>query len=389
MKGRLEHRFYIGGVLVLVALLSPLFGAAGTPKSQKNNSSSKADPSNEPDKFAWQLFAEINRPANNGTNDAVWETWALEQLVFADPNKAPIWPSGPSAPIHTNFTPIKQLQILKEELLEQNPGINLENFVQQNPKLKPQFFPESPEDEEVRMNKTAFDFVVVNDLWFVEGQEAAFQAGKQLEFPADAKEIKAIWKEIDPSIKSKYHWQFDKQNGKTYGLIALHIISKDLANWTWATYEQVDNPKRCVDLGCRDSFGLAADGQPSQELLSLFKANGLGSEWANYRLDGTQTNFVDATGRTTLLGNSITEDGFITSSSCITCHARATVGLRAPGQTKANRLSVFKSVNPPVSDNGAPDPNWFYSQPNDPKTLKFLQLDFLWSLRNAKAKGPK
>src|SRR5262249_1531730 len=146
---------------------------------------------------------------------------------------------------------------------------------------------------------------------------------------------------------------------------------------------------RCAVRPCQDDFGVTPDGRPSQELLNLFKASGLGSEWINYRLDGTQTEFVESTGRKTLLGNSITEDGFVDSSSCITCHSRSTIGLRTAGQTKASRLTVFKSTNPPVSDNGAPDPSWFYTKPDDPKTLKFLQLDFLWSLRNAKARAPR
>jgi hypothetical protein len=116
----------------------------------------------------------------------------------------------------------------------------------------------------------------------------------------------------------------------------------------------------------------------------MMQQGGLPPAWLNYRLDGAQIDFTDATGRPILLGNSITEDGFVATSSCITCHARSTIGPRIAGQAKANRLSVFKSTSPLISDNGAPDPTWYYVDPRKPATRKYLQLDFLWSLRNAK-----
>ena len=42
-----------------------------------------------PDLLAWKLFVEINAPANNGTNDVVWETWASDNETFpAQPDPA-------------------------------------------------------------------------------------------------------------------------------------------------------------------------------------------------------------------------------------------------------------------------------------------------------------
>ncbi|MCC5666992.1 hypothetical protein LC653_24645 [Nostoc sp. CHAB 5784] len=95
-------------------------------------------------------------------------------------------------------------------------------------------------------------------------------------------------------------------------------------------------------------------GSFTKELNTLFSESALADEWKNYRLKGTQINFVDSAGNPTLLGNSVTEEGFVQTSSCITCHARATIniqgtsGLQFPGSKPDNQ-----------SYNGAPNPKWF------------------------------
>src|SRR5262249_57285550 len=46
-------------------------------------------------------------------------------------------------------------------------------------------------------------------------------------------------------------------DGKQYALVAMHVISKLVPNWTWATFEHQLNPARCDILGCDDKFGAA------------------------------------------------------------------------------------------------------------------------------------
>ncbi|MFC3030931.1 hypothetical protein ACFOEE_00095 [Pseudoalteromonas fenneropenaei] len=222
-------------------------------------------------------------------------------------------------------------------------------------------------------------------------------------------------------------------------LLAFHISSKDVPQWVWTTFEHVDNPGRCDFTGCNDAFGYkspetapgknAADNylKPRQhsdqlsspstvynrdtvypkeqirpELATLFKARGIATglstsrvepdpedkAWLNYRLKGSQVNFVDHTGRSTLLGNSITEAGFMQQSSCISCHSRAGVHLQASvrdGKATESaeflRLSVFERQ---LSDFGyqqsvhnTPKPEWFYNN-DDQSTLDVLQTDFIW-----------
>jgi hypothetical protein len=321
-----------------------------------------------PDRFAWELFAEINQGAGDGTQNVIWETWATDLDLYGDPNIIPDWNKR-----HLNemrLAPITQLELLGEE------------FSPHHSDVEPQFIPNQSGGQEVRLNKETFDFVVSHQLWYLEGQEQAFSASKPIEFPPEAREIKAVWVPIKETDKARYHWQHDKADGQTYGLAALHVISKDVPNWTWATFEHVDNLNRCAVLACKDNFGaipqLGKNTQPSPELKKMFDAAGSGPEWLNYRLNGTQLEFTDSTGRTTFLGNSLLEGRFIETSSCITCHARSTVN------GSGNRLSVFTNGK---SNNGPPNASWFYDNPGAAnESMKFLQLDFVWSLLNAQSR---
>jgi hypothetical protein len=333
----------------------------------------KSDPAdtnpavNDTDKFVWEVFVKINQAAKNGTNDTVWETWASDQDTFPaqpDPKKPPVWPGN--AARKKNLQPSHQ-QVIRRKLLEASPHRLFLREIGRSVHLLPQIIEGG--GEEVRRNKPDFDFIIKNNLWYLEGLQAAFQKGDPIVFPIPSIEIKAQWKPITDADKPRFHWNVDSNN-KLFGLVALHIMTKDLPNWVWATWEQVDNPNRCKILGCHDSFGLTKDGKVSPALQALFTQAGMGSEWANYRLDGTQIEFTDSTGRPTLLGNSIIEAGFVQTSSCITCHARATF------DATGSPLSIFRPDG--QSYNGTPDPNWFFTTASPPKPL-YLQGDFVWS----------
>ena len=94
----------------------------------------------------------------------------------------------------------------------------------------------------------------------------------------------------------------------------------------------------------------------------------MGRQYKNYRLKGSQVDFTDGPGRPLLLGNSVTESGFVPSASCITCHARAPVNadgtLRFPPRSSANRPRCRSfandSLQPVLTYNGPPDPSWYF-----------------------------
>jgi hypothetical protein len=376
----------------------------------------------EPDKAAWQLFIAINQlvgsgqigginATNNETNNALWETWADDPLTFPDsPNPAnpPQWPP-------TTQVPPKRLQVpaqfLLRELQKQNvppseitsrmlefqrphPGMTLaQNLKTQasNSGLKPLHIPlvDLGGGEEVHRNKASFDFIISNGLWYKKGLAAAFAAKNVIAFPVDAINVKADWVPIQPQQKSQYHWNYDAA-GNLYGLVALHIESKALPNWLWATFEWTGNAGRCDYIGCNDSFGVTPArvapatpvggtypaGTLTPALLSLMSAAHLAPEFQNYRLKGTQTLFANTLGQPTLLGNSVTEAGVVPSSSCITCHGQASVDVNG----NFNPMLGFTNASDLVSSNGPLTPSMFL---NSSGQLQYFPVDFLWGVENA------
>lgn len=246
----------------------------------------------------------------------------------------------------------------------------------------------------------------------------------------------------NPYIKMTIDTRATDNNGNIqqpgeHWLVAMHISSKDTPNWLWATWEHVNNPGRCDYIGCNDSYGystpdkIAANqadnyttpnyecddldlaswvfkpnghydgGQRSKGMAEVFAGLGIGVHessaanpkniepaigdraWLSYRLKGTQTEFTDTMGRPTHLANSVTEGGFVLSSSCVTCHARA--GATAKG-TIPLALGVFTNIANESgylqSISGAPDPNLFNAD-NQPPALTVLQTDFIWGFLTA------
>lgn len=219
--------------------------------------------------------------------------------------------------------------------------------------------------------------------------------------------------------------------------MALHISSKDIPNWVWATFEHVGNPGRCDYTGCNDSFGyessdtvntgqsknytrphMACDNLPlpsfvldlgksypagsrRPSLSAVFAALGIGTTdsttlvpspkdraWLSYELKGAQVEFADSTGRPTHLGNSVTEGGFVSTSSCMTCHARsgATVAGTIPPALGVFENGVTDSGYLP-SSYGLPLPDW-YNRSGQPPTLQVLQTDFVWGFLAANSTKP-
>ena len=221
-------------------------------------------------------------------------------------------------------------------------------------------------------------------------------------------------------------------------LVAFHISSKDIPNWVWTTFEHVSLPGRCDITGCNDAYGYASNDQnrpagtadnyvsPNQrtdqlnspsivfnpdagyplevirpEWDKLLAELDIGSgrstsqvepdpediAWRNFRLKGSQVEFVNSIGQSTLLGNSVTEAGFMDGSSCISCHARAGAALNSDGSGNFLALSVFErsltDFGYARSHHGIPNPFWFYNDNNSRPRMAVMQTDFIWGFLNA------
>lgn len=315
----------------------------------------------KPDEAAWRIFSEINRPTKGVP---FWRTWPEQAQVYpADPN--------PEAPPKwqdiADPEPILRVRPSVQQQLQQgHVNAALEDLTDPCTALN------KAQSEEVRINQQTFDYLIANNLWYVEGKAKAFANDLVVNFPSNAREIKANWVKLAKSQAGQFVTAEDS-SGQLWGLVAMHIVSKEVPNWVWATFEHVTNPCYSKYLEAQDRFGLTAGGKPSPALIEMFKNYGLDvALYSNYRLDGAQVNFTDPTGRPIILGNSVTEFGFQTTASCMTCHARATTDAAGTGF-----LSVFNSHN--QSFHGTPEPNWYFSSFN-PLTRSYLPLDFLWSV---------
>jgi hypothetical protein len=234
--------------------------------------------------------------------------------------------------------------------------------------------------EEVRLNGATEDYIAGNSLWNRPGQQQVATTGGTIQFPPAAVSIKADWLRLDSCETPPQGVHVEEVNGRCYALAGMHLMSKLLPNWLWATFEPQNlstNPNRCVVLGCFDPWGSDppfsqggpdGDTELSEPLARLMTQANLAPEWRNYRLNGVQVSFTEPDGRPTLLGNSILEGenaGLpLNRMSCMTCHDLSSIK-----QDGTDGITLLTS--PPVGrPQPLPGPDW-------------IRRDFSWSLHLA------
>lgn len=389
-----------------------------------------SDAMNAPSRHAWNLFMMLNHPAKTpdklrGVPDptkrvgdpglAVWETWksAGSEVFFPDGRHPGTWEdmTTENSPARRKVFDLPKSAIidaahlgvpldsatnkrrLLRDLMQPSNKDRLKKFLEgQKRDLKLMNSPLDAIDPdgvfgqgggETRMNKATFDFIVTNELYNIEGQESLFlqittQGRSQLSFPVDSMEVKSMWLPLSPDDlkvggKGERFHQGIGVDGKTYGLVALHIITKDIPKWFWCSFRQLDGPT--PQIPSVDNFG-----RPST-------LNG--TKWQHYELSGTQTDFTDALGRPTLLSDPHIESTF-EKTSCITCHAFANIG--APStRPLGDRFPFFAFADPstPVPPDATLDPESRLPIGNPPASVffadaaktqqQYVQLDFVFS----------
>jgi hypothetical protein len=367
------------------------------------------------DEYAWRLFVAVNWPANAQTRTAdphaplgadkpvVWEVWQNAEQVYREDGSDP----GPWIRGHREKDSTSDESRFETFSLKDFP--NARHIVAG--KMVPLVDATSRARRltEIRMNRPTFEYIRAHELYNLDGQVRMITTGRGVRFPPDSIEIKAKWRPVGPEERARYHTvkvRFADGTESLYGLTALHIVSKDLPQWFWATFEHVDNPSlpdsEGWQLSSSDHFACADAGTDCNR-----SPRGIGLEgtvWQNYRLRGTLTRFVDGMGRPLLLANSELERGFQGSSSCMTCHARSSLAnlggvptrlpvfdmsetretdslLVQPGtSTDVIRMDDFMSRRGFV---GLPLPRWFENSPIGGQRT-FQQLDFVWSLSKAR-----
>lgn len=327
------------------------------------------------DRFAWETFAAILRPVKPGSSHSEFEKWSSQLRVYADPTRFLETPSKINGAMRRfHFAPAKQLE-QAPELKTAVPVPDLSKTLNARP------MPLMEGD--VLLNDAAVDYIKRNDLFSATGQAGFVASQHTFDFPKDAKEIKIQWTEINAGDANRYY-SYKDRSGKVWGIVGIHLSTKDIPKWFWATLEHVDNYASNATykptFQSRDTFGYPSgvDRPPSAGLRKLFAKYHLNRVWLNYRLGGSQTSYTDSAGRPTYLGNNRIEGRVHPKPetvSCMTCHANSTVPLNG-----------LHGLPPFTFTSGPPNPADFFSlDAAGNRTIPIrIQRDFVWSLAGAR-----
>ncbi len=351
---------------------------------------------------SWLSFLALNAPAAGGVIGkdvpTVWERWEEVENVFLLSGQAPPpWghPITPPAicPKEPNIPVLRMVGKTPGVLSDAIQPFNTGPLIDQNGQYV-RF--------EIVLNKPMYEYIVQNQLYNQEGQqlftgainfpEGSVAQGQTIG-PMGSILIKASWKVLDPTKDnaSTFHTAKvlvyvppqqrppvqEKCFAATVGLVGMHLVHRTAGSpqWTWATFEHVDNVPTQAQLGskqlnahynffnpncsnCKVNMQPPRPWDPAKSpfpggyhsqivrvidlmddakaLNAAFQKVLQGTVWANYMLVSTQwptdaQSKVDPTGAPAppFLANSTMEtyiQGKIpqSSSSCMQCHNNAT-----------------------------------------------------------------
>jgi hypothetical protein len=443
---------------ILIAGLAPVLAwtalSSGPLSSQPRGGRAAAPPApipnpamTAPDQTAWNIFIQAVRPPTpagpvkpGGLPPTTLQTWPSDADTFtkgAKPisnvpraadgihQRRPVIPSIAAA--HQGSAgPGPQLSAEADDIGPQTPasasqppifnptppGLANPNGCNPGNPVDPQFYEPACDPgtvEEVRRNPSAYNYIVTNQLNSRAGLAKAYKANMTINFPTDAIEVKTNWIPVSllatyyPGIpQSQFFVATDMVAGQTtqYALIAMHVISKQVPNWTWATFEHQGNRGRCDFLGCKDLFGATdtdvppankADGSnqgtvypncaKTPALLVAFRAARVDGVFNNYCLKGSQADFTDNNGLAVRLGNSVTENGFVPQASCMSCHGSANINSKGHPTTTFGFIGANGQVGPinPLFYNSQSGGRPYYE--NQPGLVRMaISADFVWSI---------
>lgn len=328
---------------------------------------------NKPDVYAWQLFVALNWPVSPSSckpdhykvlgdpGATTWESWiAREQVYLPFAAKPERWS---------------------------------ENCKNGSDAALPVGSYSTGDDDTVKMNHRTYKYIRDNKLYSLDEQERLAKAGvRDVDFPIGSKEIKAYWVVITEADKPRYHWVETERDGNKviYGLSALHIMSKDNPIWFWSTFEHVDNEHiwpsvypeafRGWTVPSKDSTACPVDNLACNKIPAGFGLKG--TKWENYRLRGTQIDWIDNRGNPTILTNSQIEGALDQQSvSCVTCHALAVKGVSGDPMPIPLETEEVNDEGFHYSFVGSPKQEFFTDENGEP--VPYLGLDYVWSLRHA------
>ncbi len=327
--------------------------------------------------YAWMDFISLNSPVV-GNPAKLWETWRPTSTVYLPDGGKPA-PWGTTATVPTEV-------LEKANSLPNWPTSSVWHNLDTRIQVDGQVLRDKWNQDvryQLLMNKDTFNYLVSRGFYNVNGQEEAARKNERADFPLTAYELKTsyIWIGTDEAkydaLKAKYYivrayYQSQNDDGTpgpwVVGYAAfsgMHIIDKATPKWVWITFENVNNSDFTqVKLELPIASGARVANQRYQTALK--KA---GSVFAEYQLNGVQTQFTQSDGTPILLANSQIESAFQKKSSCSTCHAIASI----------NKAGQYFNL---VDSRGG-NVTYYVGNPPNVEATGFVGLDFVWSMRRA------
>lgn len=388
------------------AIPAPTGAAAPTPAANACAFPTKAAAT--PEETMWQIFVALNCSTGNpAAPPLVWETWT-EQTCLSAPSAPGCGPG--IASVHAS----RHLHgsVLSRRRANVDPSNRLGGdcadmtTVASAKKNAPGLVPFVPKNlapgakfcEEVYSNASEVAYIKApaagSSLLTLTQQQTFLSTKATIAFPTESVEVKADWlpaAALSPSPdlfdckKPSPGLHVEMIADKCYALVGMHVSSKLLPDWMWATFEpqsDLTNPNRCnaaLYSNCNDPWGSTpaiSTGKPTAQtpaLIALMAQAKLLPEFANYRLVGAQTTFTSPT----MLGSSFVEFNAEVppqQASCITCHNYATIAATSPAG--ANPENPNFGAFPGTPPTGTPGPFPAPAKGYGPWT----QQDFSWML---------
>jgi hypothetical protein len=220
-------------------------------------------PAGTQEETAWRLFVAIN--CKTGAGDLTWETWTT-QACLNNPadcrDDGRLHASALRASLVAADKPRRTAGCSPMTTNSPNTDPSLVPFVPANLSARPVFC------EEMTISPGEEAYSRKNGLLTQAGQVNYLRAGKTIDFPADAIEVKANW--VPASSFSDASFDCARPNGRIYlemidgecyALAAIDMSSKLYPDWLWASFEPqypVTNPNRCdpeLYNSCTDTWG--------------------------------------------------------------------------------------------------------------------------------------
>jgi cytochrome c len=396
------------------------------------------------DLFSWQSMIGLHWPAARGERGVpaadrplgapgprVWETWKESTEVFRHRDGLPLapepWeapPPPPPAACATGARSAEAPKLLKLLTRDEKVDDLFDAVIQ--PTYADGSLPGTLTDlhgravrYEIRLNRTAFEYIVTNRLW----DGMVQQTVDEVSFPPGSVLVKAAWREVEPDEAESFvatEACICAEGGRDcrrrrVGLVGFHVMSKTRSapQWIWSTFEHVANvapaaglPASFFDPGCVDCANNrqgpagfrnqvtrlvpipdrppdCADPTAAVDDVAALNRDvrraleSTGSPLASYELVNTQWPYrpagtPDDAPSTVfevappLLGNTTLETYIQRSSSCMGCHALAATQ-RLGEYVSADFSFTLNAAWPhPFTDATSPPPDVV---PRDPRAL--------------------